>query len=157
MTRILVIDDDKAVGFAIEAMLADQGWGTVCALDANSGVRAFESSKFDVVMIDIFMPGTDGLKTIKRLLDQSPMLPIVAMSGLRYRDPTAPVPDFLAMAAALGATCCLRKPFVPQQLVAAINTCLQSTVSKNKPVGKPMLEQGSSGSYQKNQNRVAGT
>jgi DNA-binding response OmpR family regulator len=124
--RILVIDDNPSVGAAIQTILARQGYGATIAADAEAGIRAFEASTFDVVMIDIFMPGTDGLELIKRFHDRSPASPIVAMSGFRFRKAMTPTPDFLAMAAKFGATECLRKPFVPQQLVAAINFCLHS-------------------------------
>jgi CheY-like chemotaxis protein len=76
-------------------------------------------------MIDIFMPGMDGLETIKGFRERAPTVPIVAMSGFRFRNSCmAPAPDFLGMAAKLGATYCLQKPFGPQQLMTAITTCL---------------------------------
>jgi DNA-binding NtrC family response regulator len=124
MTRVLVIDDDHSVGAAIQMMLARQGCETVLTPDSYAGVEAFESSKFQIVMIDIFMPGNDGLETIKGIRERSPMAPIVAMSGFRFRNSMPSAPDFLGMATKLGATCCLRKPFTPQQLMAAINLCL---------------------------------
>ena len=124
MTRVLVIDDDRSVGEAIQIMLARQHCDTVVAPDAQAGLQAFESSKFDVVMIDIFMPGLDGLETIKGIRERAPTVPIVAMSGFKFRNSMASAPDFLGMAAKLGATFCLRKPFAPHQLMAAINSCL---------------------------------
>src|ERR1700730_8736232 len=100
MTRILIIDDDLSVGSAIQMMLHRQGYDTELASDARSGVQAFEASKFDVVMVDIFMPGMDGLETIKGFRERAPTVPIVAMSGFRFRNScTAPPPDFLGMAA----------------------------------------------------------
>jgi DNA-binding NtrC family response regulator len=124
--QMLVIDDNPSVGAAIQTILARQGYDTTIAADAEAGIRAFDTSTFDVVMIDIFMPGTDGLELIKQFHDRSPASPIVAMSGFRFREAMAPTPDFLAMAAKFGATECLRKPFTPQQLVAAIHSCLHS-------------------------------
>ncbi len=118
--RILVIDDDRSVGAAIESLLIRQGCEVVLAESGKLGMRAFEESGFDTVMIDIFMPEMNGLETIKNFRRRSPGLPIIAMSGFSLRDSRGPVPDFLAMAAALGATRCLRKPFGPQQLMAAI-------------------------------------
>jgi DNA-binding response OmpR family regulator len=133
MTRVLVIDDDRSVGSAIEMLLARQGFDTFLTLDSHAGVQALESSKFDVVMIDIFMPGIDGLKTIKNIREGMSTVPIVAMSGFRFRNSTPSAPDFLGMAAKLGATCCLRKPFTPQALMAAINLCLNPVLSSAPP------------------------
>jgi CheY-like chemotaxis protein len=95
----------------------------VLADTGQLGVQAFESASFDAVMVDIFMPGMDGLETIKGFRERAPMVPIVAMSGFKFRDSLAPAPDFLAMAAKLGATYCLRKPFGVQQLMSAIKAC----------------------------------
>ena len=124
MTRVLVIDDDKSVCVAIETLLRRQDCVAVVADSGELGAEAFEASNFDVVMVDIFMPGMDGLETIKGFRQRAPTVPIVAMSGFRFRSSIAPAPDFLGMATKLGATCCLRKPFGPQQLMAAINVCL---------------------------------
>ena len=129
MTRVLVIDDDRSVGAAIQMMLARQDCDTVVAQDAHAGVEAFESSKFDVVIVDIFMPGPDGLETIKGIRERAPTVPIVAMSGFKFRNSMASAPDFLGMAAKLGATFCLSKPFALQQLMAAVNSCLNPALS----------------------------
>lgn len=122
MRRVLIIDDDQSVGTAIQMMLARQGYDTALALNARDGLQVFQSSRFDIAMIDIFMPGTDGLEIIKDLRERAPTMTIVAMSGFRYRNSTANTPDFLGMAAGLGATTCLRKPFAPKQLMEAINS-----------------------------------
>jgi DNA-binding NtrC family response regulator len=129
MTRVLVIDDDRSVGSAIEMLLARQGFDTSLTADSHAGVQALEATKFDVVMIDIFMPGIDGLETIKNVRDRMPTVPIVAMSGFRFRNSMSSAPDFLGMAAKLGATCCLRKPFTPQQLMVALNSCFNPVLS----------------------------
>jgi CheY-like chemotaxis protein len=123
-TRVLVIEDDASVSMAIQSMLSNQGCDTVLAPDAPQGVQAFEAAKFDVVVVDIFIPGMDGLKIIKEFRHRIPTLPIVAMSGFRFRNSMAPTLDFLGMASQLGAVACLRKPFSPQQLMAAISSSL---------------------------------
>lgn len=132
MTRVLVIDDDKSVCTAIETLLGYQDCVAVVANSGNLGAETFEASNFDVVMIDIFMPGMDGLETIKGFRERAPTVPIVAMSGFRFRSSIAPAPDFLAMAAKLGARYCLRKPFGPQQLMAAINACLGESLPSGR-------------------------
>ena len=128
MTRILVIDDDTSVRTAIETLLREQGRTAVLAANGHLGVKTLETSSFDVILVDIFMPGMDGLETIKNFRARAPTVPIVAMSGFRFRNTMAPAPDFLGMAAELGATYCLRKPFGPQQLMAAISACLGETM-----------------------------
>lgn len=124
MKRILVIDDDPSVGAAIRMMLDREGCDTVHASDADAGVRVFEASRFDLVIVDIFMPGVDGLKTIAGFRQRAPMVPILAMSGFRFRDSLHRGLDFLGMAAEAGAAVSLRKPFTRQQLMAAVNASL---------------------------------
>ena len=133
MARVLVIDDDKSVCAAIEALLRYQDCIAILAESGSVGARTFEDSQFDLVMVDIFMPGMDGLETIKGFRERAPTVPIVAMSGFRFRNSCmAPAPDFLGMAIKLGATYCLQKPFGPQQLMAAITACLGERLPKNR-------------------------
>jgi DNA-binding response OmpR family regulator len=124
MRQVLVIDDDRSIGIAIKTLLRRRNYFAVLADSSQLGVEAFEAFHFDVVMVDIFMPGRDGLETIKGFQERAPTVPIVAMSGYRFRNSTSPTPDFLGMAAGFGATYCLRKPFGPQQLMAAIHACV---------------------------------
>jgi DNA-binding response OmpR family regulator len=122
-TRILVIDDDACVSNAIQAILARRQCETVLASRAHAGIHAFQTSGFDIVMIDLFMPGMNGLDTIARIRGRS-AVPIIAMSGFRLRNSLDSDQDFLGMAMLRGASISLRKPFSPQQLVAAIDRSL---------------------------------
>lgn len=125
MTRVLIVDDDDSVRMAVETLLQDQGIEVVLADCGRVGATLLETTQFDVVMVDIFMPGMDGLETIKAFRKRSPKTPIIAMSGFRFcSSHVAPAPDFLSMAIKLGAAQCLRKPFRPEQLMAAVNACL---------------------------------
>src|SRR6202163_4470466 len=122
-TRILVIDDDACVSTAIRAIMARRQCEAVLASRAHAGIHTFQGSEFDVVMVDLFMPGMNGLDTIARIRSQS-AVPIIAMSGFRLRNSLDPDQDFLGMAKLRGATISLRKPFSPTQLVAAIDRSL---------------------------------
>jgi DNA-binding response OmpR family regulator len=122
--RILVIDDDRSIAAAIRTLLTRAGYDVFVADGGRLGIQAFEMSRFDLTMVDIFMPGMDGLETIKAFRDRASSVPIIAMSGFSFRGSMGSAPDFLAMARALGATCCLRKPFRPQQLIASVESCL---------------------------------
>ena len=125
-TRILVIDDDASVTTAIQAILVRHQYETVIASRAHAGIYTFRATRFDVVVIDLFMPGMNGLDTITRIRSES-RVPIVAMSGFRLRNSLDSDQDFLGMAIQRGATTSLRKPFSPPQLVAAIDRGLGLT------------------------------
>jgi CheY-like chemotaxis protein len=122
-TRVLVIDDDACVSAAIQAILGNRGCKTVIASRADAGIHALQTFGFDVVMVDLFMPGLNGLDTIMRIRSESEV-PIIAMSGFSLRNSLDADQDFLGMAMLRGATISLRKPFSPPQLVAAINRSL---------------------------------
>lgn len=121
--RILVIDDDACVSTAIQAILTRRQYETVLASRAHAGIHTFHASEFDVVIVDLFMPGMNGLDTIERIRGAS-RVPIIAMSGFRLRNSLDGGQDFLGMAMLRGATTSLRKPFSPPQLVAAIGRSL---------------------------------
>jgi DNA-binding response OmpR family regulator len=129
--HVLVIDDDRSVGRAIQIALSLQGYDAEFVPDAHAGLQAFASFKFDVMMVDIFMPGMDGIELIKHVRAQAPEVPIVAMSGFSFRSCMAPGPDVLGMALKLGATSCLRKPFASDQLTAAIYSVLNPERSRD--------------------------
>jgi DNA-binding response OmpR family regulator len=124
MTRILIVEDDAAVGTAIRMMLSREGCDAVHAEDAEGGMRAFVSSRFDLAIVDIFLGNASGLRTIAEFRQRAPAVPVLAMSGFRFRGSMDPVLDYLAMATQAGATACLRKPFVARQLMAAVQASL---------------------------------
>ncbi len=95
-------------------------------------MRALESSRFDVMLIDVFMPHMRGFESIRAFHERMPEVPIVAMSGYAFAN-TERAPDFLRMTIELGAACCLRKPFTPEALLTTIRECLgESLPPKDK-------------------------
>lgn len=124
MIRVLIVEDDPSVGAAIGMILGHEGCETVHALDAAAGMRAFEASTFDLIIVDIFLPEIDGLRAIANFRQRAPSIPILAISGFRFREPVGQDMDFLVMAAEAGAAVCLRKPFARRQLMAAVHASL---------------------------------
>jgi len=124
MARILVVDDDLLVCEAIEVCLQDQGFEVTVANGGEAGIRALETSTFDVMLVDIFMPHMRGFESIRIFHERAPATPLVAMSGYAFANIEPPSPDFHKMAFELGASSCLRKPFTPKLLLAAVNECL---------------------------------
>jgi CheY-like chemotaxis protein len=121
--RVLVVDDDPMVCVAIELCLTRKGFEVTVADGGEAGMRALESSHFDVMLIDVFMPHMRGFESIRMFHERMPGIPIVAMSGYAFAN-TERAPDFLRMTIELGAACCLRKPFTPNALLATVNQCL---------------------------------
>ncbi len=127
MPRILVVDDDPMVCIAIEVCLRRQGMDVTIADGGDAGMRELASGEFDVMLVDIFMPHMRGFESIRIFHERAPDIPLVAMSGYAFANADTTSPDFLRMTLELGATRCLRKPFTPAALLAAVNDCL------NKP------------------------
>jgi DNA-binding response OmpR family regulator len=124
MTRVLVIEDDRSVGAVIRMTLDREGYDTAHTSDAGAGIQAFDASNFNLAIIDIFLADISGLEVISELRRRAPAMPILAMSGFIFRDSMDPVLDYFAMATKAGATGCLRKPFAPGQLLAAVRESL---------------------------------
>jgi CheY-like chemotaxis protein len=124
MARVLVIDDDASVRTAIVTVLEHQGLDVIAVEDGQSGIEAVQRQKFDVIIVDIFMPGLDGLESIRAFKRHAPAVPVIAISGFMFRDSTRPAPDFLAMATKLGAAYSLHKPFRVPELLRLVEACL---------------------------------
>ncbi|WP_024515178.1 response regulator [Bradyrhizobium sp. Tv2a-2] len=126
MANILVVDDDPAVRMTIQLLLERSGHRVVAAGDGRKGLAAFEAGNFDLLFLDIFMPGMDGLETMRLMLQQRPGLPIIVISGRPIGSDAMGEPDFLGMAIKLGAVRTLPKPFRPVELHAAVSSCLEA-------------------------------
>lgn len=131
MANILIVDDDPAVQITIRLLLERAGHHATVAGDGRTGLALFETNQFDLLFLDIFMPGMDGLETMRHIQALQPAIPIIVISGRSE-------PDFLKMATKLGAVASLQKPFRAEALLAAVRGCLDA--------GKPESRDVSTGS-----------
>src|SRR5882724_12973930 len=123
MERILVVDDEKPVRETLGLLLRQEGYRVVVAECGHTAVSAIETFTFDIVLVDIVMPGIDGLETITILRHDAPDVSIIAMSGHAGGSGVLMHSDFFRTAMERGATCCLAKPFTREQLLDAIEFC----------------------------------
>jgi CheY-like chemotaxis protein len=135
VAKILIVDDDSAVRMTIRLLLERAGHSVVVAGDGRNGLAVFEAGDFDLLFLDIFMPGMDGLEITRRVRQQRPQTPIIVISGNPIMEPGAG-PDFLSMAGKLGAVRSLQKPFKPAALLAAVASCLERAPEISKSHGK---------------------
>ncbi len=126
MARILIVDDDAAVQATIRLLLERAGHSVVAAGDGRKGLAIFETGNLDLLLLDIFMPGMDGLETMRLVHQQRPLIPIIVISGNPVASDSGSGPDFLTMATSLGAVRSLQKPFRPAALLAAVAGCLEA-------------------------------
>jgi CheY-like chemotaxis protein len=122
MKRILVVDDERDVRETLGLLLRHEGFHVVVAECGHTAIGAIEAFTFDAVLVDIVMPGMNGLDTISLLHQDAPDVALIAMSG--YADGSGiSDEDFLRQAMGRGATCCLLKPFTREQLLDALEFC----------------------------------
>lgn len=125
MASILIVDDDRAVQLIIKLLLEREGHLIGCASDGPTALRMFREGTFDLLIVDIFMPGMDGLETMKLVHACRPGIPIIVISGHGFWSRTTVSPDFLAMSTRLGATFSLHKPFKSAVLLSHVAQCLE--------------------------------
>ena len=137
MAKILIVDDDSAVQMTIKLLLERAGHSVVAAGDGRKGLAIFESEQFDLLFLDIFMPGMDGFETMRLVRQQQPLIPIIVISGKPMPADSSTGPDFLTMATKLGAVSSLQKPFKPAALLEAVASCLEAAKrpSSSLPAG----------------------
>lgn len=136
LARILVVDDDVAVQSTVRLLLERAGHGVVTAGDGRKGLALCESGNFDLLFLDIFMPGMDGFETMRMVRQQHPLLPIIVISGRPISAEPGGAPDFLTMATKLGAVSSLQKPFRPADLLTAVTHCLEA-IEQSQPSSQP--------------------
>jgi CheY-like chemotaxis protein len=135
VANILIVDDDPAVQLTIRLILERAGHHVTVAGDGRKGLALFEASQFDLLFLDIFMPGMDGLETMRHIRALQPAIPIIVISGRSLTPDAYAEPDFLKMATKLGAVASLQKPFRADALLAAVNGSLKSAAVQQPDVG----------------------
>jgi DNA-binding NtrC family response regulator len=113
MPRLLVVDDQKDVRAMICMVLRVNHFDVMEAASADEALRLFGESKFDAVIVDIFLDDASGIDIIAAMRHRTPDLPVVAVSGMTAFD-GASAPDDLARVVFL------QKPFRPAELMRAV-------------------------------------
>jgi two-component system response regulator FlrC len=111
--RVLFVDDDPAAGRLYKSHLAAEGHEVVLATSGIEGVEASERQPFDVVIMDLNMPGLDGWMSMSLIRARRPNLPVVVLTGSTGR-------DLEQRAAKAGAAGFLSKPCPPELLMRTI-------------------------------------
>ena len=103
------------------------GNSVVTADSGRNGLALCKTGDFDLLFLDIFMPGMDGFETMRMVRQHRPQMPIIVISGRLTTSDADGAPDFLTMATKLGAVSSLQKPFRPADLLAAVAGCLEAS------------------------------
>jgi DNA-binding response OmpR family regulator len=117
MPRVLLIDDDRRLHELLTAYLEQNGFTVTGAPDGRRGLSELEAGVFDIVVLDLMMPGVDGLEVCRRIRNKS-NVPIVMLTA--KGDETDRV-----VGLELGADDYIAKPFGPRELVARLRAVLR--------------------------------
>lgn len=117
--RILVVDDESIVRDVVKAVLEGRGWNVSTASSGDDALRMQrEHSGFDVVLLDLTMPGLSGSATMSTLRRQDPSMRVVLMSGFEAETASHGEPQ--------RASGFLQEPFTGAKLVSALEAALTS-------------------------------
>lgn len=131
--KLLVVDDDPRLRDLLRRFLTEQGFQVFVAEDAIAMDQAWSREAFDMVVLDVMMPGEDGLSICRRLRargDQTPIIMLTAKAEETHR----------IRGLELGADDYIGKPFNPRELLARINAVLRRQKTGEHPAG-PSHEQ----------------
>src|SRR4029453_4464830 len=116
--RVLVVDDEPAVREVLERILRLEGFEVAIACDGREAVRAQAATPADAVLLDVLMPGLDGLEVCRRLRDTGDRTPVLMLTARES------VGDRVAGLEA-GADDYLPKPFALEELLARLRALLR--------------------------------
>jgi two-component system KDP operon response regulator KdpE len=129
--RVLIVDDDPQIRRVLKMTLTGQGYEVDDAKSGESALERIRDRRFDLVLLDINMPGMDGLETCRAIRERSE----IGIIMLTVRDNEA---DAVAALDA-GADDYVTKPFKPSELSARIRAALRRTPSTHGPSGRLAL------------------
>jgi len=79
--QILIVDDESGVRSSLGGILRDEGYQVQAEGTGEAGLAALEARRFDLVLLDVWLPGIDGLETLSRIRTLDPDVPVVVISG----------------------------------------------------------------------------
>ena len=137
-TKILVVDDDVAIVELAKRLLTAEQFNTETAHNADDTTRLLEKKKFDLVILDNYMPGTSGLELAKHIQEKNKSSEIVIMTG-------APEKSIIDEFRRLGIVYFIFKPFHDAQLLYTVHAALYHARLKRSLAAKTSHATRSSG------------
>jgi len=117
MTKILVVDDEPSITNLVSAYLKPEGYEVFVASDGNSGLKAARTFKPDLIILDVMLPGMDGIELLSRLRRESEVYVIMLTARTEETDKIVGL--------SVGADDYVTKPFSPRELVARVKAALR--------------------------------
>ena len=117
MTKILIVDDEPSITKLVSAYLKSERYEVFVASDGNAGLKAARTFKPDLMILDIMLPGMDGIEMLSRLRRESDVYVIMLTAKTEETDKI--------IGLSVGADDYVTKPFSPRELVARVKAALR--------------------------------
>ena len=127
MTKILLVEDEEKLARFVELELTHEGYAVDKAFDGRAGLEMAEGGGYDLLLLDIMLPGLNGLEVLRRLRKSSPV-PVIMLTA---RDAVMDKVTGLDM----GADDYVTKPFSIEELLARIRAALRKQTAQKQESG----------------------
>jgi DNA-binding NtrC family response regulator len=117
LTRVLIVDDDRDISSLLSALMRKEGLNGMMAHDGETALRMVPVARPDMMLVDVKMPGIDGMTVLKRVKETDPHLPVVLITA--YAEISASVAAMRA-----GAFDYLAKPFDHSEVIRVVRAAL---------------------------------
>jgi len=115
--QILVVDDEERIRKSLQGILKDEGYEVLEAKDGGQALKQIENECPDLVLLDIWMPGMDGMEVLEKMKGQMPSLPVIMISGHGNI-------ELAVRAVKLGAYDFIEKPLSLEKVLLTVNNAL---------------------------------
>jgi two-component system nitrogen regulation response regulator NtrX len=135
---ILIVDDEPSILQSLGGLLSDEGFGVVTAANGYEALKIVDTESPDLVLLDIWMPGIDGIETLKEIKKDNPHIQVIIISGHGNIETAV-------KATKLGAFDLIEKPLSIDKVIVSINNALnfRRLEEENRYLRKKTLEKNS--------------
>ncbi|MCP3955054.1 MAG: sigma-54-dependent Fis family transcriptional regulator [Desulfobacterales bacterium] len=135
---ILIVDDEPSILQSLGGLLTDEGFEVIAATNGYEALKIIDAESPDLVLLDIWMPGIDGIETLKEVKKSHPFLPVIIISGHGTIETAV-------RATKLGAYNFIEKPLSIDKVIVTINNALnfRRLEEENQYLRKKTLEKNS--------------
>lgn len=132
---MLIVEDDDSIILGLELNLKRSGYQVRVARDGLSGLEALEEQRPDLVLLDVMLPGVDGLEILRQIRARDSRLPVVILTAMGSEGDKVRGLD-------LGANDYVTKPFSVAELLARVRAALRTVDASPSEIDQPVLRAG---------------
>jgi two-component system alkaline phosphatase synthesis response regulator PhoP len=126
MNRILIVEDEDSIAFGLQLDLRSEGYEVEIAGDGESALRRLREEDFNLILLDIMLPGKDGYEVCRELRRDGLKTPIIMLTAKAQEEEKV-------MGLEIGADDYVTKPFSPRELRARVKAALRRTEKEDVP------------------------